>query len=81
MDTFGKRLKSLRQDKKLTQAELANILSSRGVNISHAWISMIETQPSANPTTEVLIALADVLETSTDYLLARTHELPQPELA
>lgn len=60
-----KRLRDLREDKDLTQKDIANIL-----NISQRGYSHYETGNNDIPT-EILIRLADFYETSVDYLLGR----------
>ena len=61
-----KRLRDLREDKDLTQKDIANIL-----NISQRGYSHYETGNNDIPT-EMLIRLADFYGTSVDYLLGRT---------
>lgn len=61
-----KRLRDLREDKDLTQKDIANIL-----NISQRGYSHYETGNNDIPT-EILIRLADFYGTSVDYLLGRT---------
>lgn len=70
---FGKRLKSLRLEKGLSQKELANI-----INISHANISKYESN-SVEPNIEIINKLASYFDVSTDYLLARTLVRKQPD--
>ena len=62
-------LKSLREDRNLSQKELANACS-----ISPSCICQLETGVR-NPTGSTLFALADFFECSTDYLLGRSDEL------
>jgi len=61
---FGKRIKLLRKEKKLTQKELANQIGS-----SHAQLNKYESGLNTPPLDRLLL-LAEVLETSVDYLLA-----------
>lgn len=61
-----KRLKDLREDKDLTQTDIANIL-----NISQRGYSHYETGNNDIPT-DILIKLADYYGISVDYLLGRT---------
>ena len=63
--SLGNRLRKLRQDKGLTQTELANIIGTKKTTISN-----YETGYSS-PDYETLIKLADFFEVSTDYLLGR----------
>jgi transcriptional regulator with XRE-family HTH domain len=65
---LGERIKKLRKEKKLTQQELGE-----KVNVTKVSISGYENG-NRTPDTETLQKLADVLETSTDYLLGRTDE-------
>lgn len=61
--TFGDKLCKLRKEKNLTQEQLADILKVSRQSVSK-WESGI-----AYPETEKLIALANLFECSTDYLL------------
>lgn len=61
--TFSNRLKELRIEKQLTQKEVADILM-----VSRSTIGKYETG-SAYPDFEKLIALANLYNCSTDYLL------------
>ncbi|MDD6610926.1 MAG: helix-turn-helix domain-containing protein [Butyricicoccus sp.] len=60
------RIRDLRQDKDLTQTQVAQLL-----NMSQTGYSKYETGENDIPTA-VLIALADFYHTSVDYLLGRT---------
>lgn len=60
---FGQRLKELRLDKNLTQQQLAQYFNTSKVTIS-AW--ELDKQ---EPCIEDIKKLAEILETSTDYLL------------
>ncbi len=64
------RLREMRKAKKLTQEELAKL-----VNTKKTTISNYETGYST-PSNEMLLDLANILDTSTDYLLGRP-ENPQ----
>lgn len=59
-------LKQLRNEKKITQRELANLL-----NLSPSTIAMYETG-QRKPDFETLQKIADFFDVSTDYLLGRT---------
>ena len=61
-----KRIKDLREDKDLSQKEIAKIL-----NMSQTGYSKYETGENDIPT-QILIKLADYYNTTTDYLLGRT---------
>lgn len=63
---FGDILKELREDKGLTQEDLATLM-----NIGRTSITSYETN-SSQPSIETLIKLADYFNVSTDYLLCRT---------
>ena len=60
------RIRDLRQDKDLTQTQVAQLL-----NMSQTGYSKYETGENDIPTA-VLIARADFYHTSVDYLLGRT---------
>ncbi|MBQ6843370.1 MAG: helix-turn-helix transcriptional regulator [Agathobacter sp.] len=67
------RIRNLREDKDLTQAELANHL-----NISQRTYSRYENDERSIPI-EILSKLADYHKTSIDYLIGRTdHKKPYP---
>lgn len=68
---FPKRLKKIRQNKGLTQERLAKL-----VNTKKTTISNYETSYSS-PSNEMLKDLAQVLNTSTDFLLGLTDN-PNP---
>lgn len=67
MNIFGKRLNELRQEEKITRAELAKKL-----NVSVRLISYWENG-ERECSFDTLIQLADLLNTTTDYLLGRTE--------
>lgn len=60
------RIRNLREDKDLTQTDIANIL-----NISQRTYSRYENDERAIPI-EILCKLADYHQTSIDYLVNRT---------
>lgn len=64
-------LKELRKDKGLTQEDVAQYFG-----ISHSMYSLYETG-KRRMSIEMLCKLADILETSTDYILGRTDD-PNP---
>ena len=66
---FGRRLKSIRETRGLSQTELGEKAGVPALMISH-----FETgaRPSASAAT--LVKLANALETSIDYLLARSED-------
>lgn len=63
---FGVRLRELRKERGLTQAELAKLLS-----IGESTISFYESG-KRQPDYETLIRLADFFNVSVDYLIGRT---------
>ncbi|WP_238886356.1 helix-turn-helix domain-containing protein [Clostridium sp. YIM B02551] len=65
---FGDRLKELREDKKMTQENLANYLG-----VSRQTISGYELETS-EPSITNLIKISDMFNVSLDYLLGRTKE-------
>ena len=66
---YFQRLKDLREDKDLTQSDIAKIL-----NIQQTVYSRYERGVQTIPL-EYLLKLADFYNTSTDYILGRTNEL------
>lgn len=68
---FASRLKSLRNQRKLSQEELA-----KKINTTKGTISNYENRHST-PSNELLGDLASILNTTTDYLLGRTDN-PEP---
>ncbi|MBP1575984.1 MAG: helix-turn-helix transcriptional regulator [Oscillospiraceae bacterium] len=63
-----KRIRDLREDRDLTQKQIAQMLG-----MSQTGYSKYETGENDIPTA-ILIRLADFYQTSTDYLLGRTDE-------
>lgn len=73
-DIFSTRLRELRKEKKLTQQQLAAILSKvANTSIATTTISSYELADK-QPTLDTLICLADFFNVSTDYLLGRTDK-------
>lgn len=66
-----RRIRDLREDRDLTQKQLASVL-----NCSQQVYSNYELGQRDIPT-QTLIAIADFYDTSTDYLLGRTN-VPAP---
>jgi transcriptional regulator with XRE-family HTH domain len=66
MSSLGKRIKELREEKGLSQIELAKLL-----NISNTTLSQYETNQRV-PSDEIKIKLAEFFNCSVDYLLGRT---------
>ena len=63
-----RRIRDLREDKDMTQKEIAQMLG-----MSQTGYSKYETGENDIPTA-ILIKLADFYQTTTDYLLGRTDE-------
>lgn len=63
-DLFGRKLKYLRIQRGITQAELAGLLSLR----TQSHISLLETGRS-EPSIELVLMLTDIFGVTTDYLL------------
>ena len=68
MDTFGHKLRTGREAKGFSQAELA-----RKINSHHSIIGKYE-RDEVKPTIDVVKKLADVLETTVGYLLGETED-------
>jgi transcriptional regulator with XRE-family HTH domain len=66
--TFGERLRQLRQEHNLTQEALAEKLQT-----VRSTINKYE-KDTRKPEYETLIKIADLFNTSTDYLLGRTDK-------
>ena len=69
MKDLGVRLKALRQRKKLTQAELADLLS-----VTKSVISAYENDLRM-PSYDILIHISKIFDVSTDYLLCNDSPL------
>ena len=67
-EIFSQRLKQLRSDKEMTMPALAEKISK-----TKQTIDVLE-KDKANPSVDVLYALADALECSIDYLVGRSDE-------
>jgi transcriptional regulator with XRE-family HTH domain len=67
--TIGQRIKMARIRLRITQAQLAERI---GISINS--LSQIESDETTNPRMSTLIALADALGVSMDYLAGRTDE-------
>ncbi|OYP44793.1 DNA-binding XRE family transcriptional regulator [Lachnotalea glycerini] len=66
MFDFGKRLKSIRLSRNLTQKQLAEAIGSSERGIQNYELG------ASKPKYEIIIALADYFDISTDYLLGRS---------
>jgi transcriptional regulator with XRE-family HTH domain len=69
VSVIGNRLKRLRQDRGLTQKQLADWLE-----INRSYLSQIENGHIGSVGGDILAALARGLRTSTDYLLGLTSQ-------
>jgi transcriptional regulator with XRE-family HTH domain len=67
---IGSRLKELRQRRGYSQEELAKLIGTTQRQVSKYEIG--ENQP----TSSVIVAFANTLDTTTDYLLGRTDDNP-----
>lgn len=67
MDTLGSRILNLRVDKDIKQNDLAN-----QIGITKSMLSKYENDINI-PKADILSKIADVLDTTTDYLLCRTN--------
>lgn len=68
LNIFGSRLKSLREEKRMTGEELGKVFNVTKVAISN-WES-----GNRSPHHEILSSIADYFDVSIDYLLGRTDE-------
>ncbi len=77
MKSFGSRVATLRQLNNLTQAELADLCTKRGSALSQGYLSKMENDGRRDiglPNGDIIKTLADVLDTTTDFLLSRTDD-------
>lgn len=70
---IGLRIKRLREGKNELQKETANNISQIGTPLSDSQLGLYELGLRKVPN-NILIALADYFNVSTDYLLCRTEE-------
>jgi transcriptional regulator with XRE-family HTH domain len=68
MDAFGKKLKEARDAKSFSQAELAG-----QIEVDHYIIGKYE-RDEVKPSIDVAKRLADVLDTTVDFLLGETED-------
>lgn len=73
LNTTGKRLRALRLERDVSQIELVRRLEGVGVSIQNSYISRIEKE-DLTPSAEVLVGIAQVLNTTTDFLLLLSDE-------
>jgi HTH-type transcriptional regulator, competence development regulator len=79
--TFGRRVKELRKAKNLSQRELAERVASRlraedGKGFDFTYLSKVENDKSAPPSSPVILQLAAELEADSDELLALANKPP-----
>lgn len=74
LNTTGKRIRILRQEREMKQDAVALELKKMGIDIGRSHISKLETDPNARPSAQVIAGLAQVLNTTTDYLLLLTDD-------
>lgn len=68
LDTFGKRIRALRQERGLSQIDLRERMEKEaGVTIGETYISELERKP-ITPSLEIAAAMAKVLDVTLDYL-------------
>lgn len=72
-NVVGEQVEALRKSKGLTQKELADTLSEKGVPISSSGLSKLEKRVRKVTDIEI-VALAEVLEVSVNYLLGVEDE-------
>jgi transcriptional regulator with XRE-family HTH domain len=78
-ETFGDRLRSLRQARGLTMYALWQLSIKRGHEVSKQTISRLEAkQEPAQPTWETVQALARALDVPTDAFVIREPQEPAP---
>ncbi len=69
MKTFGERLELLIKKKQMNQPILAEKLGKKGRNVISNWVT-----GKAKPSADDLVLLAEILGTTTDYLLLGSEE-------
>ena len=67
MEVFCERIKILREEKKMTQKQVGI-----AINIDESQYRRYELGQRTNPTKETLIKMADIFNTSIDYLVGRS---------
>jgi len=69
VNNFGQRLRELREEKKITQAELGNKIGVSGATINRYEKGFRQPDP------ETLSKLADFFDVTVDFLLGRTDDI------
>lgn len=67
MATLGQRLKSLREEKRITQKQIGDLLK-----VSESSVGKYESD-QRTPTPDAITKLADYFDVTADYLLGRTN--------
>ena len=75
-NTFGKRVRLLREDMGLTQGDVVNQLATKGIKMRQSYLSELE-RTDKTPPGEMVAGLAKVFNTTTDYLLLLNDD-PSP---
>lgn len=70
-ESFGRKIKYLRQEKKLTLDELADKIGSK-----KAYIWQLENKTPARPSGKLLLDLANALDVDPEYLIDDTRDEP-----
>ena len=73
LNTVGKRIRALRVARNWSQLDLVGALRSQGVEVGNSFISQVESGEK-RPSVNMLVALAKVLGTTTDFLLMLSNE-------
>ena len=76
-NTFGRRVRILREDMGLSQTELVDRLEGIGVKLRQTYLSELE-RTNKTPTGDVVAGLAKTLNTTTDYLLMMNDDASPP---
>jgi transcriptional regulator with XRE-family HTH domain len=76
-NTFGKRVRILREDMGLSQSDLAERVEASGVHLRQTYLSELE-RTGKTPTGEIVAGIAKALNTTTDYLLLMNDD-PAPQ--
>ena len=74
MDEFGDRLRRLRKERDITQAQLAEV-----IGVVPSAVGKYERFPQAYPSVEALIKIAEYFSVSIDYLLRGVSAVPAVE--
>lgn len=74
--TTGKRIRLLRDSKDMNQKDLQGALRGHGIEVGTSFLSQLESSKKY-PSLEMVVALARVLGTTTDFLLMLTDD-PSP---